>query len=342
MDQNSQNYAEVEIDPSQYIQVIVKRKKTFIAVFLLILAIGFINSLLSPKMYRTSMMIQPPAVGPSLTGANDLETAENLKGLIVNGAFNEELRKRLGLDFDKDHLGFQVVIPSKTNILQISVDLENNKKEFGVVLLRNLSDLISSGYVKSVEARINDADSQIKLNERAILNVKEKARNLQDQIKELTAREDKLKEEITAINLNTTQILTKRDGLLKNKTTPENESVLLLTNFIQNNLSYSNQLNNQLSDLTIRKVNLGLEFKNIDSQISDFQSTIDKLKIDKNFIKNLKIIAQPRVPLKPVSSSKKKIFVVSTVLGLFFGLLAVFLQEFRENNYNITRKSQNS
>ena len=130
MDQNSQNYAEVEIDPSQYIQVIVKRKKTFIAVFLLILAIGFINSLLSPKMYRTSMMIQPPAVGPSLTGANDLETAENLKGLIVNGAFNEELRKRLGLDFDKDHLGFQVVIPSKTNILQISVDLENNKKEF--------------------------------------------------------------------------------------------------------------------------------------------------------------------------------------------------------------------
>lgn len=331
MDQNNQNYEEVEIDLRQYIKVIVKRKKTFIAVFLLILAVGITNILFSPKIYRISMMIQPPVEGPSLTGANDLESAENLKGLIVNGAFNEELRKRLGLDFDRDLLEFKVIIPSKTNILQVSVDQESKKKEFGVVLLRNLSDSISGSYAKSIEAKVNDNDSQIELNERAILNAKEKAKSLQDQISEVAVRENKLKEEIAAINLNTTQILSKREGLLKNNTNPENASILLLTNFIQNNLSYSNQLNNQFSDLSIRRVNLNLELKNIDSQISDSQAAIDKLKISKNFIVNLKIIAQPRVPIKPISPEKKKTLAISIVMGLFIGLLAVFLREFWVN-----------
>jgi uncharacterized protein involved in exopolysaccharide biosynthesis len=327
MDQNNQDDEVTEIDLNQYIKVAVKRKNTFNAVFLLILTIGIALALLSPKKYRTSMMIQPPVAGQSLTGANDLESAENLKGLIVNGVFNEELRKRLNLDFDKDDLEFKVVIPSKTNILQVSIDLESKKKEIGVSLLRNLSDLISSSYAKSIEAKMNDSDSQIELNERAIVNAKEKAKSLQDEIKEVTIRETKLKEEIAAINLNSTQILNKREGLLKNNTTPDNASILLLTNFLQNNLSYSNQLNNQFSDLSIRRVNLSLELKNIDSQISDFQAVVDKLKIGKNFIVNLKVIAQPRVSCKPISSSKMKIFVLSIVMGLFFGLLAVFLQE---------------
>ena len=65
MEQNNANYEEVEIDLSQYVKMIVKRKKTFIAVFMLILAIGVTYVLFSPKIYRISMMIQPPVIGPS-------------------------------------------------------------------------------------------------------------------------------------------------------------------------------------------------------------------------------------------------------------------------------------
>ena len=330
--ENQQCIQEDEIDLSQYIKVIVKRKNTLIAVFLLALAIGMIIILFSPKIYRISMMIQPPVVGQSLSGANDLEPAENLRGLIVNGVYNEELKNKLNMDLGKNHLDFKVVIPLKTNILQVSIDQESKKKDFGLVLLRNLANLISDGYAKSIEARIADIASQIKSNERAIIGAKEKAKNLQEQIKEVTVREDKLREEIKIVNENTAQILLKREGLLKNNAATENVSILLLTNFIQNNTSYSNQLNNQFSELSIRRVNLNLELKNTDSQISGFEMAIDQLSISKSFISNLRIISQPRVSSNPISPSKKKALAISIVMGLFLGVLAIFLQEFWMNN----------
>ena len=331
MDQNSQNYEEVEIDLSQYLKVIVKRKKNFIAVFLLTLALGIAYILFSPKIYRISMMIQPPDNSEALTRANDFEPAENLKGLILNNAFNDELSRRLNLDPGKVP-GFKVIIPDKTNILQVSVDLESKKKEFGVVLLRNLCDLISDSYVKRIEAERADIDSQVKFNKRAIVNAKEKAKNLQEQIKEVTAREDKLRGEIKFVNTNTSQILEKREGLLKGNATTESASTLLLVNYLQNNSSYLNQVNNQFSELIIRRLNLILELKNTTSQISDFQMVIDKLNIRNNFISNLRIISQPRVSSNPISQDKNKVLAISIVMGLFIGLLAIFLQELWVNN----------
>jgi len=252
--------------------------------------------------------------------------------LIINGAYNEELKKISNVDLDKNNIEFKVVIPSKTNILQISVDLENKKKEFGIVLLRNLTKLISDSYDKSINAKVNDIINQIESNERAIIGSKEKAKNLREQIKETTGREDKLWEEIKSVSENTAQILAKREGLLKNTAATENISILLLINFIQNNTSYLNQMNNQFSELSIRRVNLNLELKNIDSQISNFQAAIDQLNISKGFISNLKIIAQPRVSRNPISPSKKKTLAISIVMGLFLGVLAIFLQEFWMNN----------
>ena len=335
MDKNNRNCEEVEIDLGRYIKMLVKHKKTFITVFLLIFAVGIVAVKMqsSAKIYKVSMMIQPPVVGQSLTGANDLESAENLKGLIVNGAFNDELKKNLNLDSDNINLEFKVAIPNKTNILQVSIDLEDKKKELGIDLLQSLSKSISDRFTKSIEAKIADISNQIKLNENSIINAKEKSKNLQEQIKEVTVREDKLREEIKVINENTAQILAKREGLLKDNAATENVSILLLTNFVQNNSSYSNQLNNQFSDLSIRRVNLSLELKNIDTQIINFQAEIGKLNINKGFISNLKIIARPRVSSVPmVSSNKKKTLPILIVIGLFLGVFAAFLQEFWVNN----------
>jgi uncharacterized protein involved in exopolysaccharide biosynthesis len=332
MEQNIRNYEETDIDLSRYVQVIAKRKKTLIAVFLLTLAIGVVYILFSPKIYRVSMMIQPPVTGPSLTGANDLEPAENLKGLIVNGAYNEELKRILNVDLDKNGLDLKVVIPSKTNILQISVDLEEKKKALGISLLRNLSNLISDSYARNIDAKASDIANQIKLNERAILNAREKAESLRAQISEIEEREDKLRDEIKSININTAQILEKREKTLRENSATESAATLLLANYIQNNSSYLNQVNNQSSDLSIRKVNLNLELKSIGNQINNFQTEIDRLNISKSFIANLKIIAQPRVLPDPVSPNKKRILAVSIVMGLFLGALAIFLQEFWANN----------
>lgn len=332
MDQNNQNCEEMGIDLSQYIKVIAKRKKTLIVVFLVTLAIGFANILFSPKIYRISMMLQPPVIGPSLTGANDLESAENLKNLIVNGAYNEELKKILNIDLDKNNLNFNVVIPNKTNILQVSIDLGYKQKEFGVDVLQGLNKAISNRFAKSIEAKAVDISNQIKLNERHIINAKEKAKNISEQMKEITLREDRLLGELKSRNLTTAQIWEKRDLYLKENPSSGNSPALFLASYLQNDSNYLNQLNNQLSDLSMRRVNLNLELKNTDSQINEFQVMINKLNIDKDFILNLKIIAQPKVSPNPISSGKKRTLAISVIMGLFLGILATFVQEFWVNN----------
>ena len=278
------------------------------------------------------MMIQPPVVGQSLTGANDLESAENLKGLIINGAYNDELSEILHLDLDKNILAFKAKIPDKTNILQVSIDLESKKKELGLDLLQDLGKTISNSFAKIIEAKIADVANQLKINEQGIIIAKEKAKNIQEQIKEVELREDKLLEELKTANLTATQIWEKRDLYLKENASSGNSPALFLASFLQNNANYLNQLNNQSSDLSIRRTNLELELKNIDSQIINFQIEIDKLNISKNFISNLKIIAQPRVLPSRISPNKKKILAISIVIGLFLGVIATFLQEFWVNN----------
>ncbi len=332
MNQNNRNAEEVEIDPSQYIKMIVKRKKTFITVFLLIFVIGSIYVLFTPRIYKILMLIQPPVIGPSLTGANDFESAENLKGLIVNSVFNEELRGKFDLESSNDKLEFKVEIPSKTNILQVSINLEEKKKELGVNLLQSLSKSITNMFAKSIEARVAEVSNKIKINDRGIINAKEKAKNLQQQIKEITVREEKIMEELKTVNLYTTQIWDKRDLYFKDSTTSGNSPALFLASFLQNNTSYLNQLNTLASNLSIRRSNLDLDLINIDSQINTFQMEIDKLSSEKDFISNLRVVAHPRVSFNPIDSGKKITLVLSIAIGLFLGVFAVFLQEFWVNN----------
>jgi len=339
MEKNSPGYDEMEIDLSKYVEVFVSRKKTFFLVFLLVLTAGFAYLTFCPKIYRISMIIQPPFSDQEIDKKNkdtQFEAAENLRGLVANGVFNEELSKRLNLGSNIPE--FAAVIPDKTNILKVSVDLESKKKEFGIVLLNGLAGVISDNYAKRINDNAFDLADRIKQKERGIISAKEKAKNLQEQLKEVSAREDKLKEEIAGINTNTAQLLDKRQKLSKDNTSSENALIFLFTNFIQNNLSYSNQLNNQLSELSIRRANLNFEIKNIDSEISDFEMNIDKLKRNEEFISNVKIIVQPKASFNSVSPNKKKVVALLIFAGLFFGVLAVFAQEFWQENIHAKSK----
>lgn len=316
---------EIEIDVNKYIAVVAKHKKMCIVLFLLILAVGFAVVQFFPEIYRISMLIQPPVSGELLTGAHDLEFAENLKSLIVNKAFHEKLGERLKPALNIDALKFDVVIPEKTNILQVSIDLESREKEFGVVLLRNLYELLSDVCAERIEIRTNTIVNRIKQKEIAV----EKARNLQDQINAIADREDKLREEMKTITALLAKILAENAGL-KNNAGAENPSDLLRLNLIQSNLNYSNQLNSQCRELSIRGDSLRREAKTIDARINDFQTAIDTLNANKGFISNLRIISRPKVSPHPVRNPhKNKVLALSAVIGLFFGVIAAYLREFQ-------------
>jgi len=322
---------EIKLDLMGHIKVLIKRKKTFIAVFLLTFSVGIVYAFFSPKMYKISMMIRPPVAGPSLKGKDDLESAENLKTLIINGAYNEELKKISNPRLDKNNLRFNVEIANNTNILKVSVDLEGNKKEFGIALLNDLANLISNNYTKRIEAVTEYVINQIKLKESAIASAKEQINNLQVQIKEITARQDKLKNEMQTININTALMIENRDRLVKENPAEESANYLLIANYIQNSSRYLNQLNSQFSEISSRKIDLEFDLKNVDMQIDNLQKEIDKLNTEKGFISNLRIITQPKVLPDPLGPNKKKILKLTIITGLLLAASAVFLQEFLAN-----------
>lgn len=324
------NCEETEIDLYQCIKVLIKRKITFVVVFLLFFAAGLGWSLSFPKIYRISAVIQSSVSrGASLAIADDLESAKSLKNLIINNAFNETLSKRLKLYPDDNCLRFDVVIPDKTNKLQISIDLEKSKKEFGVVILRNLADLISERYDRQTETKLVDISSQIKSKEHFIESVKKEANNLQKQVKEIKDEDSGMRKKIKALNAKMAQILANLKVALKEKAAEDNADITLsLNNLIQNDLNYSNHLNDQLSELSIRKDKLNFEVGNIDYQISDARMKIEKLNSNRNFIPSIRILSQPKISSLPIKVIRGKVLVLMINMGVLFGVLAVFLQEY--------------
>lgn len=332
MDQNNQNYEEMEIDLSRYVKVIAKHKMAFIMVFLLILAMGFANIRFSPKIYKITMIIQPPVIGESLVNRNYPEALENIKFLLLNGTFNTEIIKRLHLGPDKAKLNFEVSIPPNTNFLMVSINQTAGNQELGVKILKTLFDTLSEKYSTLIQNENDRIDSEIKIILNNIASTEENIGSLEDRLKEIAIREDKLLDEIKLVSANTADITNKRDILLKDNPKGNEMASLLYSNVVQFNLGYMNQLNNQLADAKGREIDRQLEIKDYRITINNAHIEIDKLKLKKQFSSNLKISKEPEISHFPVSPSKMKILIMSIVMGLFFGLLAVFLQEFWVNN----------
>lgn len=334
MEQIIRHREEIEIDLNNCVKVIINRKRTFIAVFLISLAVGLAIIQFTPKLYKVSMLIQPPVI-EELSEADKLKSAEDLKSLIVHNAFADALKEKLTAGLNAGELRFSAVIPDKTGFLEIAVERDRKNRESGVTLLKQLVEVISDSYIKSIEDRNNDIDAQIKLNEDAMTAVKEEAAKLQEQGEEIKGIEDRLWQETKAIYMTTAEILSKRREGFQNNPTTEDTSIISsvpVEKYLQDNSVYLNTINSQVDRLSIYKANLKIESNNLSRRISEIQAVIEKLKTDKASVSNAKIITQPSISPNPVGLNRKKILTYSISIGLFLGMIAVLLQEFRVNS----------
>lgn len=323
---------EIEIDLYWCIKVLIKRKVTFITAFLLFFTAGFAINSLFPDTYRISILLQPSAVPEALARSGNIESAESLKILIINGAFNGELSKRLNLDPGKEALTFNAMIPDKTDILQVGIDLEKNRDDFGVTALQNLADLISEKYIRQSKSIPSYVVEHIKLSEDAIKAAEREADDMQKEIKAITDKEDKLRKEIKALNAKTIRILNDLKKALKRRINADKAyDILFRHNSILDRLSDSGRMNDQLNKLFIRKDELNLKIRNIDHKINFLQMDVERLNSSRNFVPKLKILSHPRVSSRPVRTIQNKILLLMVNMGIFFGIVAVFLQEFWSN-----------
>lgn len=117
MDQNSQNYEEMEIDIRDYINVVVKRKKLIISIFLVAVVTSAIVSLLMPKVYEITSTVQLGSVKELLIKSKEA------KEIILNQNSLLSVISQLDLKIEVERLKRSIRIEDvkNTDLLKIKI-----------------------------------------------------------------------------------------------------------------------------------------------------------------------------------------------------------------------------
>ena len=127
---------EEEIDLGKYINVIIKRKKIILTIFFLSVIATAIISFSLPKVYQVSMIIEPPIISVKDGQIQNLDSVENIKAMIEEGAFNTKIIKELNLK--EKAIKFRLSQPKDTRLIKVILEQEERKKDLGIEILNKL------------------------------------------------------------------------------------------------------------------------------------------------------------------------------------------------------------
>ena len=154
----------------------------------------------------------------------------------------------------------------------------------------------------------------------------------EESLKILETREKELIGEVKDTKANTEQLLIKRNALFEKKIPGDDISSLLYTNTIQQNITYFNQLNNQLAEIKTKKENMANAIKTLQNEINNSSIEVEKLKADKESIRNINVVKEPQVSFNPAGPSRGQAVVLAGILSLMLGTFLAFFMEFLEKS----------
>jgi len=167
--ENQQNTQENEVDLRDYVNVIIKRKKLILKVFLVSVFITAIVSLLMPKIYEITSTIQLGSVNELLI------KNEDAKAVILNQNSLLSVINQLDLKIEVEKLKKDISIEDikDTNLLKINIVYSDIDKAFKINEA-TISPLIAQGQIiyqdrlAIVNERLKELDEEIMNTERDI------------------------------------------------------------------------------------------------------------------------------------------------------------------------------
>lgn len=332
MQQQSQEF-DKEINLRECIDVIIKRKALILAVFFVSIIAVAVISYATPKSYETSILIEPPVIGINDSGGPIFaDSPLSIKARIDAGAFDSNIIKTLELNPQKTKFNLIVSQPKDSTFLKIGLKEPESSKELGIKILNQVLKEINNFYKTAVEFKKNDIDRRVSVISNRVKNADNLIKLNEESLKIIEGREKGLIGEVKDTRTNTEQLLIKRSVLLEKKIPGDDISSLLYTNIIQQNISYYNQLNNQLAEIKTKKENMSNAIKTLQNEINDSSIEIEKLKSAKESIRNINLITAPQVLSKPIGPGRRKAVILAGILSLMFGTLLAFFIEFLEKS----------
>ena len=298
-----QNYPpyEDEINLIDYLRVLWKWKWLIIAGTLICAIIAAVISFQMPKIYRIATVIEPGIIGLDKSGNYIYMNSQNISGKINEGSYNKSIKKLLNIDPSKTNLEFKADVGKFTNQIRINAECKGKDINFGLKASKQLIAIISDDGEKVVQKRNDDYDRKIieeqnkirkieiqrkrdtdkqvalKLNS---INWKRNQIKLQQEILETTRQRIKeLELEAKKIKNNTERIIKQRDILLKDSRAKDDISLLLYSTTIQQNVTYSIRLGNQIYSLRTNVQAKEASIEELNRDIDLIATEIEDLKL---------------------------------------------------------------
>jgi len=361
-------YYEDEIDLYQLIQVLLKRKKLIVGVFLVAVIVAIAASYIMKPVYRVSAVVAPgqiyeqePVRDALIWREKAIDTPENIERLISQNPFHYEILTQLSWDYQDPQNQFDI----KTNVQQrtnyISVNIDSSKPERAKEYLYTLLDKLQAFYRPKIEANVTFLNNEKKRDINGKQNINNQIELIKAKIKILDTQSERLQKQIEEIKRNNVQIIKQRDAVLAKGHNPEDAMTLLLySNTIQQNLAQIDQLNLMLENNSLQRQqlnqdmkNLATQLRNLDLRLEEIDSLLANIDIKAKELNNItdrsesqqvnskahgvelygiKIVQEPTIDPQRVSPKRTLMVAVAGVLGLFVGIFAAFAVEFWQSH----------
>jgi len=326
-----------EIKLMDCLKVIWKWKKLIIFGTIVIVIAAGVISFLMPKVYRIQMILEPGIIKVSEDGQNIYaESQENIKALIETGAFDRDILNSLK-DTNKNHipkfLHYKVSVPIGSNAITISYQAPDIK--LGVDILTKLSELLQNRHSQLGIRYKNELMIEIQAKKTEVSNLVAEKEASKQMIKNMDKRISGLVSEISDMKKNTESLIKERNQcVLKGNNKQDILSIILYTNILQQDLTFTSILNNDLEQLVLKRDEEKVYVENLKYKIARLEQEIKYLDYRKTHIQNIQTIQPPTSSPVPIKPKKNLIVVLGTVFGLSLMLfLAFFLEYIQRHSY---------
>jgi len=324
-------YYEDEIDLYQLIQVLLKRKKLIVSVFLAAVIVAIAASYIMKPVYRVSAVVGPiqfyiPEATENVVvwRESDVDTPENIEALISQNPFHYEILRRLNIDMKDATTVFDIKTHVQRGSKYISINIDSTDPEKAKQYLSALISEIDKYYLPKAKSSMMLLYNERKriLNERHSLT--KQIEILKNKLLVLGQQYARLQKELGIYE----------GGAVRNSLTSIDK--LVLTLMLENNDIQRQEFMQELEALKFKLENLNLHAIDLESKLAVLgvkanPDTQDGQSEDIE-VSGIKIIQEPTIDPQRVSPKRTLMVAVAGVLGLFVGIFAAFAAEFWQSH----------
>lgn len=309
--------------------VLARRKWVLAAVIVISVVVGLTWALLTPSSY---IITTPVEVGTFSNASDPIESIETVRVKLVDGYIPQVLHEHFK-ENPSDTNRYQIKAEVPRNSLVLVLRSKGSADQVGgyIALHKNVVSRLVQDHKRIQDVLRKDLEIKIENRKQNLAELKDRAKILRTLLGRLEDERKLLAKEIDYLTQTIVTADQNRRSQIEEVSTdvPGAMTLLMLTNEFRHSRTRLTELERRIS------VGLANERDDLLKRLADNQRAqteeqvqIEKLRLQLENMRETRAVLSPMRSLEPVGLGKKAIVVLSALIGLFLGILAVLVFEF--------------